>query len=117
MKNSISIITYLRNQEPKLVKFLDALEADNFNGELIVVVIGGEDPFEVLDRPRPYSIKALYIEKKMCRKTVEEAKRIALTVAQTPTACVIPVGVRPTKKNILAFLNKKGGRNTFRQFH
>lgn len=104
MVNSISVATHVYNQRSELKRFLEALESEDYKDELVVVVIGGEDPYDLLEIQRPFSVKALYMEKPPCEKAYNQAKKIARAAAQGQTMFFLDVTLTPSRDILTSFV-------------
>lgn len=113
MQNHISLTTFVHNQRKHLQRFLDRLDKLGFGDELVVVVIGGEDPYELLEAERGFTIKALYMEKNSKEKAITEAMKIAASACQGDMCGYLNVSELPTKHKIRKSILKGivGGRD------
>ena len=85
MESAISLAIYVHNQTSELFALMERLDKSSFAGEFIVVVIGGEDPFEnaVLElENKSYVVRAIYMETWPSQKAIEKARRLAKVTSQ-----------------------------------
>lgn len=85
MESAISLAVYVHNQTSELFSLMKRLDKNSFAGEFIVVVIGGEDPFDSIHlelENKSYAVRAIYMETWPSQKAIKKARQLAKVTSQ-----------------------------------
>lgn len=108
---ALSLVVMVRNQTRRLARLIQKLERSGFQGELLVIVAGDEDPFHLLDESRAFAVKMFYIEPRPPEKARQLGESIARSEAQNPVIKTLDVGKeakeRKLKKAIQSLASSK----------
>lgn len=104
MNSSATIVTQVYNQNRDLVHFIRGLKKSGFKDELVIVAIGGEDPFEVVEEELPFEAKLIYMEKENSILPVAQAKNIGSSMAQGDILVFLDPNQIPSKELLLSYL-------------